>query len=106
MDTINNFDPSTLFPTNLNVISSGGGVGISTTIAGQNVGYSNFGGITSVTSAPSGATSGIPQPIYSSFTDWLHNGNPQGAFLVGIPGWMLLGLGIVAYVVFFKKKRV
>ena len=61
----------------------------------------------SIGSAPSGATYGVPQPIYGSFSSWLKNGSPQGGFFVGIPGFLLLAVGgILAYVLFFKKRRV
>ena len=59
----------------------------------------------SIGSAPSGATYGVPQPIYPSYSSWLRNGSTT--FLTGIPGWLVLAVGgILAYVLFFKKRRV
>lgn len=94
MDT-DSFDTSTLFPTGID-LSLGSQTSVSADIGGNSISYS--------TSAPSGATVGIAQPIYPSFNVWLRNGNPVGAFR-GIPGFLILvAVGIIGYILLGKKK--
>lgn len=95
-DGTTSFDTSSLFPTNINIMSSGGVNTLQADVGGTSL---------SVTSAPSGATQGYSQPIYPSFSDWLRRGHKTPVRGVILPGWMLIGGAILAYI-FFKKRKV
>lgn len=92
---LTNFDTSTLFPTNINIMSAGGVNSLQADVAGTSL---------SVTSAPSGATTGYPQPIYSSFTSWLTRGHRTPIKGVQLPGWMIIVFVIALYYSFKKRK--